>query len=254
MRAAPEQLVRYCHPGKLLAATTPLPGLAALDDAAVAPLLGLDPAAYRALAARLGDEARAAADALRDLPGTLPRGPLVALGDSQTDDLGSWAEILGRLVAGGVVNAGVSGDTTCAARARLDRLPPARIAIVMLGTNDARRHGRHAAPMLVSHPETARNLAAIAAALRGRSERVLWITPPPVDEARILADPGLTEADLVWRADDVAQKAELVRAAAPDAIDLWPRAEPHHLAADGLHLSPAGQRSVAEQVLRALRA
>jgi lysophospholipase L1-like esterase len=181
-----ERLVRYCHPEKLLAATTRLPGT--LDDAARASLYGIGAPEYRALAARLRDEARRAAievragvgdhlAALREAAGTR----VVALGDSQTDDLGSWAEIL-----------------------------------------------------------------------RHRCKRVLWIAPPPVDEARMLADPILADADLLWRADDVDQKAELVGNAWPDAVDLRPLAEPRHLASDGLHLSPAGQRLVVEQVAQAL--
>ena len=254
-----ERLVRYCHPEKLLAGT-PLPGAAALADAQHADLYGTSPERYRAVAGRLRDEACAAArelaagDTLRGRVDAIRRAAgqrIVAFGDSHTDDLASWAEILRHLLATDVVNAGVSGDTTTAALARLDRLPAAGLAVVLIGTNDARRHGP-GAPMLVSHAETARNLRLIDAALRKRCARVIWITPPPVDEHRIAHDAQLAADHVTWRADDVAAKAALVRGGWRDAIDLWPLLGPRHLAADGLHPSGAGQRLIAERVAGAL--
>ena len=216
-----ERLVRYCHPAKILAATR-LPG--SLDDAALAALYGVPVERYREVAGSLRCPALAALDGL-------------ALGDSHTDDLGSWAELLG------LVNAGLSGDTSTGALARLHGLPAADRVYVLLGTNDARRHGD--GPMLVSHRETRRNLRAIDRALG----KVTWITPPPVDEARVRRDPWLAEAGVAWRLADVAVKAAIVRDEFADAIDLWPLFGPEHLAADGLHPSPAGQRLIADAVL-----
>jgi lysophospholipase L1-like esterase len=257
-----ERLVRYCHPAKLLARTR-LPGLDALDDAVVAALCGAPIAEYRRHVAAMREAARRAARelarqpdvrrAVRALP--LRRGErLLAVGDSHTDDLASWAEILRHLLgdeAIEVVNAGVSGDTTTALLTGVAALPRCALAAVLVGTNDARRHGRDGAPMLVSHAESRRNLRAIDERLRRRADRVVWITPPPVDERRIAADPGLREADLAWRRADVAAKARLVRALDPAAVDLWPVFGPEHLAADGLHPSAAGQRAIARAVLRA---
>jgi acyl-CoA thioesterase I len=143
-----------------------------------------------------------------------------------------------------VVNAGLSGDTTTGAIARLSRLTfRTTWALVLLGTNDARRHGN--APILVSHAETRRNLRILDAALRRRCRRVRWITPPPIF-TRIDADP-----DLHWEPADIAAKAQLVRALDPTAIDLWPGFGPDHLCPDGLHPSPAGQRFIAERLLAA---
>src|SRR5262249_35825936 len=66
-----------------------------------------------------------------------------------TDDLGSWAEIL-RHAGATIVNGGLSGDTTTGARVRLTQLLESEpdLAIVLLGTNDARRHG---GAQLLSH-------------------------------------------------------------------------------------------------------
>lgn len=242
------ELVRFCHPAKILGATR-LPGT--LSDDAIAGLYGTDEATYRVHALALADEARGAADGLRDRVTALPFAPgsqILALGDSITDDAGSWAEILAHALGdrATVHNGGLSGDTTTGAIARVTRLTTGRPtwAIVLLGTNDARRHGRDGAPMLVSHAETRRNLRALDAALRRRCRHVVWITPPPV------ADPALAEPDLLWRLDDVAAKAQLVRAFG--AVDLWPAFGPRHLSPDGLHPSPAGQRLITERLIDAL--
>jgi acyl-CoA thioesterase I len=248
-RSELERLVRYCHPVKILG-TTRLPGVNALDDRALARLYGVASRVYRAVLSEIAQEAEdAARDLLCDLRPPIVSGPVLAVGDSHTDDLASWAEIV-RALDVPVINAGVSGDTTTAARARLNRLAPAAHAFVLLGTNDARRHGH--GDMLVSHGETARNLRAIDHELRRRCEHVTFITPPPVDETRIDSHPALNDADVTWRLCDVATKAQLVRERCPEAIDLWPAFQAEHLAADGLHPSPAGQRAIARRVLSRL--
>ena len=230
------ELVRFCHPAKILGGTR-LPGT--LDATAIATLYGTDVESYRALADEMAAEAARAAAALP----AVPRASILALGDSITDDLGSWAEILRRGGAG-IVDGGLSGDTTAGARVRLTRLLESRPqwAVVLLGTNDARRHGDE--PMLVSHDETRRNLEAIDARLRRCCDRVVWVTPPPI------ADPVRLEPDLLWRLGDVAVKADLVRDLDAAAVDLWPGWRPEHLAADGLHPSAAGQALIAGRVLR----
>lgn len=153
--------------------------------------------------------------------------------------------MLAELHDGVVVDAGVSGDTTVHARARVERLPRADHAIVLLGTNDARRHGR--GPMLVSNAETRRGVRALDRALRRFCGDVTWITPPPVDERRLAADPFLAAGEVGWRPADVAAKAAIVRELG--AVDLWPGFRPAHLAADGLHPSPAGQRLILERLV-----
>jgi lysophospholipase L1-like esterase len=240
-----ERLVRYCHPAKILG-TTRLPGT--LSDDALARLYGVPEAGYRAAVSAVVHDALAAARGLR--PARVA-GPLLALGDSHTDDLASWAEILDAVLDVEVVNAGLSGDTTTAARARVSHLSPAAHAFVLLGTNDARRHGDGG--MLVSHGETRRNLRAIDRELRRRCDDVTWITPPPIVERRIRADRALAEAAVAWQLDEVARKAALVREEWPQSIDLWPLFTADHLAADGLHASAEGQRLIAALVLERLR-
>ena len=248
-----ERLVRYCHPDKILG-TTRLPALEALD---VPALYGVSAERYHVIAGAIRREATAAGAALRAdertrrlIDPVRVTDGVLAIGDSLTDDLASWAEILRALVRAPVVNAGLSGDTTTAALARLGTLPPADRAIVLLGTNDARRHGDQ--DVLVSDRETRRNLRAIDQALYRRCRRVTWVTPPPVDEARVQRDRALAVAGVSWRHADVAAKAAIVRREWPDALDLWAGFEPGYLADDGVHLSAAGQRHLAELVIREL--
>jgi lysophospholipase L1-like esterase len=251
---APEllRLVRYCHPARILR-TTRLPG--ALDEAALAALYGASLDDYRRAVAAIRREAIEAARSLREDDEirrqleSIRVDRILAIGDSHTDDLASWAEILA-LAGLPVVNAGLSGDTTAAALTRLHRLPPAAHAFVLLGTNDARRHGDH--DVLVSDAETRRNLRAIAHALHGRCRRVTWITPPPADEERIRRDRALAEAGVSWRRQELAAKADIVRRDRCDMIDLWPQFGHDHLADDGLHASGAGQRLIAQHVIRRL--
>jgi acyl-CoA thioesterase-1 len=246
------RLVRYCHPAKILG-TTRLPGT--LDEAAVAALYGVAADDYRRAVATIRGEAGAAArslradDELRRMLESIRGGRLLAVGDSHTDDLASWAEILA-LAGLAVVNAGLSGDTTVGALTRLHRLPSAEHAVVLLGTNDARRHGDHG--ILVSDAETHRSLGAIARTLHRRCAHVTWITPPPVDEARIRRDAALASAGVSWRYADVAAKAAIIRCHGLDTIDLWPVFGDACLAADGLHVGAAGQRLIAARVVRRL--
>ena len=107
-------------------------------------------------------------DSLRRLPF---RGGdrVAALGDSLTADRLGWFELLAetmRLAARpGVAthNLGLSGDTTADAVERFDLLEAFRPThvLVMLGTNDARRHGRGSDHRMVSPAENRRNLSVL---------------------------------------------------------------------------------------------
>jgi len=262
-----ERLVQFCHPAKILG-TTRLPGR--LDDRSLARLYASSVEEHRALAADFRARAANAArellddDELRQAAGAMPRGTLLAVGDSITDDAQSWAEIVRHVLHvmrpdGGtqIVNAGLSGDTTTTAIARVQRLAAARpdVVLVLLGTNDARRHGRNGAPMLVSHAETARNLRCLQRGLAAVAPSVGWIVPPPVLEDRIATDPLLLDAGLTWRAADVKAKAGLVRRIPGAAVDAWAAfgSPPPGdlLLPDGLHPSLKGQMRIAAAVLRA---
>jgi acyl-CoA thioesterase-1 len=119
---------------------------------------------------------------------------IVAIGDSNTNGDGiirasAWPAQLEKLLrAKGhdvrIGNAGVSGDTTGEALARLKRAVPdgTDIAIVFLGRNDMRFH----APVAT----TRRNIEEILGQLRARDIDVLLIGFPPYDFADIAKKHG----------------------------------------------------------------
>ncbi|HEX2413030.1 MAG TPA: GDSL-type esterase/lipase family protein [Solirubrobacteraceae bacterium] len=258
-----EELVRFEHPAKLLAVAE-LPGAAAVDGAAA---YRTDSGTVRALRRGLRTQVAAAARELlaEGVGGRLPVPPgatIVALGDSITDDLLSWAEILREWLARArpddaiaVVNAGVSGDTTADALRRLHGVAACRpeLVVTMLGTNDCQRHGP-AGAQIAAPDESARHLAAVADWLRGTGARLAWITPPPVIEERLARAVGARPFTL--RDADVRAVARAVHALGDPVVDLHelfgdPPAG-HLLMADGVHPTLAGQLAIARAVLAAL--
>jgi lysophospholipase L1-like esterase len=270
-RVALERLVQFQHPHKLLALAG-LPGVASLASSETAALLGTDPARYGNALCTIEDRVRDAAaelaavtsiaDAVRALP-LETDDVIVAAGDSLVDDLQSWAEILRVLleIAGApnvhVVNAGISGDTTTGLLARFSDvlvLQP-RWLVIMIGLNDARRHGDERAPMLLSDAQTAANLRELRrrAITACPDVKLLWVTPAPVSPELIREDEWLRSRDVSWRRDDVAGKARLFRTLPEPVLDLHrvfgARPHPETLLEDGLHLSLTGQRLVTEHLL-----
>jgi lysophospholipase L1-like esterase len=234
-------LVRFQRPRAVLA----LHDLAGECDAQA---FGIPLAELRARRRALADAAHAAAP---DGPSPFRAGEVVVgLGDSITSDALSWFELIaaaGEQTGARFVNAGISGDTSADLRKRVFRvaaLRPDRV-LAMIGTNDCQRHG----PLeerLVSAGETLRNLLALDAALRRAGARVLWVAPPPVDEAALGAE--LAARGLRFRAGDVRGVATAMREVSADVVvcDGFAGWE------DGVHPSLAGQRLIAEAVLRAL--
>jgi len=265
--------IQLTHPEKMLGA---LPGAGeALSTSFLARVFGVDVDMCTAIRSgfrqNVDKTARdlladpALADAVDRLP-FAPGSTVVAFGDSITDDYQSWAEILRRLLelrrphdCIRVVNAGVSGDTTTTAMARLvdvEREKPSHV-ICMLGTNDARVHRQVPTKCLVSIEETQRNLAALRDFARARtSAGWTWITPPPTIEHLIQSHWYLSHYEMMWRNADLGAIADSVRSQSDPVVDLWPvfghPAQPGLLLADGLHPSLAGQRATAVALVRKL--
>lgn len=266
-----ERMLQFFHYEKLLAL---MPGL---SEGLLATLNGLALDAYRAVRARFAGAARGAArELLADadfaaLVDRLPFAPgatVAGLGDSITDDLQSWFEILRHLLdlrrpddKVQLINAGISGETTMQMLARFFALADRRPdwIICFAGTNDARRHGRQPAKTLVSPDETARNLAALRHFGATQTEaRWLWVTPATVVEEQIAADPFLSGRQVHWRNDDLRAAADAVRRQPDPHVDLQPLfgtpANPAYLLSDGLHPNLAGQIVIARAVVERLAA
>ncbi|MGN6811297.1 MAG: SGNH/GDSL hydrolase family protein [Thermomicrobiales bacterium] len=263
------RLIQFNHNEKLLA------HMPVVSEDLLAGLYGLDVAGYHKQRALFAENARGAARDLLAEPAFAlrvdrlpfaPRAVVVGLGDSITDDLQSWLEILRHLLelrrgTDGivVVNAGVSGETTAQMLARFVEVVAQQPAWVlcMAGTNDARRHGQRPAKTLVSLDETERNLMALRHfAATQTAARWLWLTPATVVEAAIAADPFLSGQQLSWRNDDLAAIAATVRRQPDPCVDVQSRfgrpANPDLLLPDGLHPNLAGQTLIARAVVERL--
>ncbi|MCW2860961.1 MAG: Lysophospholipase and related esterase-like protein [Actinoallomurus sp.] len=259
------RLIRFQHPEKVL------PYLGKLSDHRLAALFGLDPDVYRRLRHDHHEQARSAAVDLLDDPrfaaevDRLPFAPgqhVVAIGESTTDDLLSWFEILRHVLdlqrpdhGITLTNLAVSGHTTTQA---LTTLPVVSFhrpdwVLCMLGTNDAQRVGAADGPTLVSLTETERNLRALRDLMRRLPARWVWITPPRVEEALVAAYQPFQRAGITWANPDLDAVAQVMLKQGDLAVDARHvvTRQPFHLD-DGLHLSLAGQQAVTAALVDAL--
>jgi lysophospholipase L1-like esterase len=187
---------------------------------------------------------------------------IVALGDSLTADRRSWAEILRQALhlirAGELVNLGVPGDTTVHLIGRFADVAACDpdLLVVMVGTNDARRHGAAAARMLVPDRETESNLILLNTLAREQTDaRVVFITPPPIIERKIERAPELRREPVSWLEADVDRKAAIAAALDAEVVDSRVALQPpldRLLLADGLHLSLRGHERLARWLVGAL--
>lgn len=260
-------LLKVLQPEKTLGS---LPGAAALSEGVRAALIGLPSDVYAAEHARMVGAAKEAARELVSESGVtamIDRLPLkegariLAFGDSHTSDPQSWAVILNELLtargASVAINA-APGDTTTHGLIRIGELVAQQPdwVVFFIGTNDARTQGPKPTKTLVDHQETVRNLRELhERAVHETKARCLWITPPAVNEERVFNHWGLSRFGVRFRNEDLARVAAALRDIGAPTIDLFsilgtPPA-PELLMGDGLHLTLAGQKRVALEVLRA---
>ena len=262
-------LLKVIQPGRTLAS---MPGGAGLSQEAHAALLGLPPERYATELERMRAEARGAAGELLADPAVasmVDRLPVrngatvVAFGDSLTSEPQSWAVILGEVLAArrgadgiSVSISAVGGDTTTHGLVRVGEvvaLQPDWI-LILIGTNDARTQGGHPTKTLVHHEETVRNIAELRHRLSHETKaRVVWITPPAVNEEQVAGHGGLARFGVRFRNEDLARVARIVCDMDGAAVDVFsklgtpPPAD--LLMGDGLHLTVAGQKRLALEVI-----
>jgi acyl-CoA thioesterase-1 len=265
-----ENLVRYTHLEKLYGY---LPGM---DEALMARLFGLGLEEYREVKNRFVANARGAALELLEEPefsARVDRLPfregetVVSVGDSITDDLQSWLEIVRHLLEERrpqdgirVVNGGLSAHTTAMV---LRRFVPNVVVLkpdwilCLLGGNDATRIGPEPNKPQVSPEETARNLEAMRRIAREQTEAEwVWITPPTYDEQRASSFPPFEMGQSVFRNDDIVAVGGLVRAQEGTVVDIQAvfglPADPELQGPDGVHPSLAGQKAIARAFVERL--
>ena len=263
-------LLKVIQPERTLAS---LPGGDGLSQETHAALLGLPSEGYTTEIARMKAEAREAASELLADPAVasmVDRLPLqkgatvVAFGDSLTSDPQSWAVILSEVLAARRAADGISlaisavgGDTTTHGLVRVGEVvgrQPDWI-LFLIGTNDARTQGPHPTKTLVHHDETERNIAELRQRVSHETKaRLVWITPPAVNEEQVAGHWGLARFGVRFRNENLARVAKIVRDIDGAAIDVFsalgtpPPAD--LLMGDGLHFTVAGQKRLALEVIK----
>ena len=263
-------LLKVIQPERSLAS---LPGGASFDQDAHAALLGLPAEVYVTELGCLQREASEAASALladQDVGSMIDRLPLrkgdniVAFGDSLTSDQQSWAVILREMLTTrraadeiSMTISAVAGETTTHGLVRFGDIANSQPDWVffLIGTNDARTQGPHPSKTLVHHEETARNIAELRQRVAAETKaRTIWITPPAVNEAQVAAHWGLARFSVRFRNEDLGRIAEIVRNGDVPVIDafasLGSPPPSDLLMDDGLHVTLAGQKRMAFEVIR----
>lgn len=263
-------LMKVVQPERTVAS---LPGGSEFGPSAHADLLGLPRDVYTTQLAGMQHEASHAADelladpAVASLVDRLPLWPgakVAVIGDSLTSDPQSWAVILTEVLAkrrGGerislTVDA-VAGESTTGGLVRIADVIAHRPDWVffLLGTNDARTQGPDPTKTLVHHEETRRNVAELRRRIANETTATsVWITPPAVD-VNLAADHwGLARFGVRFRHEDLERVATIIRGSDGPVIDAFAAlgAPPSRelLMADGVHLTVAGHRRLAREVLR----
>jgi len=265
-----ENLVQYTHLEKLY---NYLPGM---DEALMARLFGLGLEEYREIRGRFDANARGAALELLEEPGFAGRvdrlpfrtgQTVVGVGDSITDDLQSWLEIVRHLLEERrpqdgirVINAGLSAHTTAMV---LRRFVPNVVALkpdwilCLLGGNDGTRIGSEPNKPQVSPEETAKNLEAMRRIAREQTEADwAWISPPTYDEERASAFPPFKMGQSVFLNDDIIAIGDYIREQEEIVVDTQALfglpADPELQGPDGVHPSLAGQKAIARAFVERL--
>lgn len=262
-------VVQFFHPER------EFPDSPAWNDPLLAGLLGVELASYQRLKAHFREQARSAArelladSAFAERVDRLPFAAgsrVIGLGDSITDDYQSWLEILRYLLEFRrpqdgitVVNAGISGHTTTHIFGRfLDiALQQPDWIIFLGGCNDARAQGLKPVDILVSLPETTKNLAMLRnfAATQTTAQWV-WMTPTLVFEEEVTANWLGTDGQCAWSNRDLRAIADVIRQQSDPVVDLQaifgdpPQRD--WLLDDGLHPSLAGQMAIARALVERL--
>jgi acyl-CoA thioesterase I len=265
-----ENWVQYTHLEKLYGY---LPGM---DEALMARLFGLDLHGYREVKGRFDANARDAARELLEDPAfaervdRLPfqsRDKVVGIGDSLTDDLQSWLEIVRHLLQERrpqdeirIVNGGLSAHTTAMVLRRfvanvVEQEPD--WIVCLLGGNDATRISPEPNKPQVSLEETANNLETMRRIAQTQTEaNWVWITPPTFDEERAAVFPPFQMGQSTFRNDDVRAIGDFMREQKEPVVDIQAvfgtPADPGLQGPDGVHPSLAGQKAIAKAFVERL--
>ncbi len=195
----------------------------------------------------------------------LPAGKrILCIGDSITTYRRSHARLLQHLLTPhgiDVVNRGFSGYTSThgleLTYTQFVSLQP-DLVVIKYGVNDCKQFGRIPGQTLVSSTEYASNLRHIIAAFQQHTQaRIVVLTPTPVIEAVVNANPDIQAMQLTWSNAVLHQFADVALTAADEASALG--VDVYHVfghtpdaalyCADGLHPNAAGHTRLLAYVL-----
>jgi len=260
--------LQYVHLEKLYGY---LPGL----TAALPAIFGVSPEEYAGVRDRFDTQARAAAESLladTDFAARVARLPfpsaarILAVGDSITDDLQSWAEILRHVLAIArpddkltVVNAGLSAHTSAMIMRRWPSIlhPAPDWIICGLGGNDVTRIA--GGKPQVALAESIANLRELRRIATERTPaRWVWLTPVPVDKERAARNLAFQYGASSWRNTDITALAETIRGFDDPVVDLVDvfgvPAHPDLQGPDGVHPTLTGQKRIVTALIDRLTA
>ena len=263
------KLIQMQHPEKLLSFARHL------DDKLLADIYGMDVASYQIVKDQLVQQAREAAEQLLELPGfaeQIDRLPfnagdtVIGIGESTTDDLLSWFEILRHLLEMQrpqdeirLINEGISGNTSAQVLGRISGIVQKQPhwILCMIGGNDVLRVGPESTKTQVGLEETAKNLIEIRRiAAACTNAQWVWITPPTFDEERMDTFPYFQLGQLSWRNKDILMVGDMIRSL-PDAVvdtqaGFGHPAQANFIGRDGVHPTLDGHKVIVRWVVEEL--
>ncbi|WP_282935524.1 GDSL-type esterase/lipase family protein [Paenibacillus sp. RC67] len=263
------KLIQMQHPEKLLSFARHL------DDKLLAAIYGMDLEMYLNVKGQIVRQVKEAAEQLLEYPDfadQIDRLPfkagetVIAVGESTTDDLHSWFEILRHLLELQrpqdkirLINEGISGNTSSQILGRLSGIVAKQPnwILCMIGSNDALRIGPESTKTLLSLEEIDKNLNEIrrVAAARTKAQWV-WITPPTFDEERIAANPYFQMGQLSWRNEDIISIGEMIRNMPDPVVDtqagFGQPALAKFIGVDGLHPTIDGHKAIVRWLVESL--
>ena len=201
----------------------------------------------------------------------LPFGPgekIIGLGDSITDDIQSWLEILRFMIEAKretdnieIINAGISGNTTSQMISRFSHIAQQQPdwIIFLGGSNDIGLHGQYPTKVLVSIEETEKNLVMLRNFAKTQtSSQWIWITPPPIIEEKVKTYWFPEPTETMLQNKDIISVANIIRKQPDLVVDIQkffgipPKQE--LMLFDGLHPSLEGQKLIVSELVKALTA
>lgn len=258
-------LVRYTHLDKTHGY---LPGMRTAQPA----IFGLTAAEFDLVRRQLADAVDEAATELLTRPPIVEASErlarcavtVLAVGDSLTDDLQSWLEII-RAVLDlhspdhdvRLLNQGLSAHSTAMVLRRwpsMLSIDAPDVVVCGLGGNDVTRVGANPRKPMVSATETIANLHEMRRiATESAEPEWIWLTPASVDEGKVAAWPAFRLGRSSWSNADIEAVAERVRGLPGRLVDLVQLfgipPDPELIGDDGVHPTVSGQAAIAAAVI-----